>query len=177
MYAHRNTIGATLLVISLLGCGTTASRREGNTSLRSAEQNHSLEARNEAFLDAVQSRDRERVASFFPKQGTFTYTNLSHRRIGDTIREERFAAAEARREIMEGTLSESLAPVTHEFALGTLYSETTRGIDNWVRVNGTRFVPRSRGQSSPIYVEWRSEGDSWVVSAFADEGFEDIPKS
>ena len=177
MYTKQITIGLTLLVVSLLGCGATASRHGSDSALRTAEQKDALVARNRAFLKAVQSGDGERVSSFFPKQGTFTYTYLYHGRSGDTISEERFAAAEARREIVEGSLSESLAPVTHAVGLGTLYSETTRGIENWVRVNGTRFVPRSRGQSSPIYVEWRREGSLWVVSAFGDEGFEDIPGS
>jgi len=178
MSARRNTVGATLLAVCLLGCGATASRNEGDTSARVVEQNNTLAATNKAFLDAVQSQDGERVSSFFPKQGTFTYTYLYHARSGDSLREERFAAAEARREIIEGSLSESLAPATHSIGVGTLYSETAlRGTEEWVRVDATRFVPRSRGQSSAIYVEWRREGGRWVISAFGDEGFEDIPGS
>jgi len=176
MSTQRNTVGATLLLVCLLGCGATASRNEGNNPPRIATESQSLASRSEAFLIAVQSRDRELISSFFPKQGTLTYTYFHRRRSGDSISEVRFEAAKARQEIMEGELGEPLAPVTHAFRYGSLYFGATKGVD-WVRVNKTRFVPPSRGPSSAIYVEWRREGGLWVVSAFGDEGFEEIPGS
>jgi hypothetical protein len=41
----------------------------------------------------------------------------------------------------------------------------------WRRVRGNRFVPPGASASSAIFVEWRREGDRWVVSAFGDETF------
>ena len=35
----------------------------------------------------------------------------------------------------------------------------------WRRVGGNRFVPPGAPASSPIFVEWRREGDAWVVAA------------
>jgi hypothetical protein len=39
---------------------------------------------------------------------------------------------------------------------------------DWQRVRPNRFVPPGRGAASPLFVEWRLEGGTWVVSSIGD---------
>jgi len=42
----------------------------------------------------------------------------------------------------------------------------------WRLVGGNRFVPPGAPASSRTFVEWRQEGNRWVISAFGDEWFQ-----
>ena len=60
--------------------------------------------------------------------------------------------------------------------IGRLSHQVMHRGTGWRRVRGgSRFVPRDAPDDSPLFVEWRREGGTWVVSAVGDESFHDVP--
>lgn len=45
----------------------------------------------------------------------------------------------------------------------------------WRSVGESRFVPPDADPASPAFVEWRREGENWVISQLGDETFVDVP--
>jgi len=134
-----------------------------------------LEARTRAFLEAVRSHNRQRIASFFPTQGEFTYVHTAHHREGDRVQTLSFPAKDARSAIDGGRLWTSFDIQYENQPIGLFAHQVfLRGVA-WHRVDGNRFVPPGDGASSAIYVEWRREGRQWVISSFGDERFTQLP--
>jgi hypothetical protein len=52
---------------------------------------------------------------------------------------------------------------------GLLTARVAYSPRGWRRVRGNRFVPPGEPARSPIFVEWRREGERWVISVFGDE--------
>lgn len=131
-----------------------------------------LEARNRAFLNAMEVFDVDSVLTFFPRDRDFTYTFTYHHPAGDSVSSWRFPAVDARRAI-EGPLRLSLDQQGHVLGVGTFASALAFTDPNWKRVRGSRFVPPAAVETSAVYVQWTREGSQWVVVAFGDEGYAD----
>ena len=135
-----------------------------------------LEARSRAFLEAVDSEDPEAVVAFFPSSGDFTYVHTQHRRGGNRVGIWRFPAAEKLKALQfQAPLWGVFEYVVEGQTLGLLRFQVMHRGTSWRRAYGTRFVPRGAPASSAAFVEWRREGDRWVVSTFGDESFADLP--
>lgn len=143
-----------------------------NGAALNAQVTTGLDARNSAFLDAVELFDVDSMLTFFPREGEFTYTFTSRHSSGNTLGFWRFPASDARRAI-EGPLRLSLTPEDGMYGIGSFVSALSATHSNWRRVGRSRFVPPEAPSTSPTYVEWRREGSRWVVAAFGDEGLED----
>lgn len=143
-------------------------------ALRAQHSDEALAARNHGFLDAARSRSIDSLATFFPREGTFTW-------IGQ-VRPERGRAYEARWRLRASDVVPVFGaggPLCQTFADpmlsgGLITGELFDNFTPWRQVRGTRFVPRARGAGSPFFIEWRREGDTWVVSALGDERGEEV---
>jgi hypothetical protein len=56
--------------------------------------------------------------------------------------------------------------------IGLLMDVIMHTAHRWRLVGGNRFVPPDAPANCPTYVEWRREGNRWVISAFGDEWFD-----
>lgn len=133
-----------------------------------------LEGRNCAFLRAVRENGdragRERVAAFLPRTGHLTYLTTIHDD-PPILSHRRFPAGD-----WEPVLEEPLRMVfdtdQHVQPVGTLSHQLIFRGTVWRRVDeSTRFVPGDAPDDSALFVEWRREGDVWVVSIVGDEQF------
>lgn len=136
----------------------------------------SMEERNRAFLRAAGEREVERIASFFPRDGEFTWIGTvdeGHgRRTPARWRLRRSDVVPAFR--TRGPLCESFADAFLGGAPG-LTRELYEHEAPWRRVSATRFVPRRLDARSPYFVEWRREGGSWVIASFGDMRYHEMP--
>lgn len=131
----------------------------------------SLVARNHAFLEEVRYHNLAGLGTFFPRFGKLTYIHVDHEARGDSISSAEFAPGEVRAALERGPLWEAFIVQYEGQTIGLFgHQVQVRGTD-WEWVSGTRFVPRGAGPSSPAFVEWRREGQGWVLSAFGDEAF------
>ena len=132
-----------------------------------------LAARMRAFLQAAPDAPNDSVATFFPRRGDWTWVQTRHRpdyRGAPRIGVWRFGGAETPRAIgAGGPVCESfdgvggIGPTEGRFGVQTQLHRAP-----WRRVRGTRFVPAGESAASPVFVEWRREDGTWVVSAFGD---------
>lgn len=133
-----------------------------------------LEGRNCAFLRAVRENatpaQRGRVVAFLPRTGDLTYvTTIQDDR---PIRAERRFPAGGWDAVLDGPLKDVLDTYQQIQPVGTLSHQLIFRGTAWRRVgDSTRFVPPGAADDSPLFVEWRREGDAWVVSIVGDEQF------
>lgn len=133
------------------------------------ESQATLEGRNCAFL-----RRESRRIEFLPRTGLFSYHLTTHSPGRSTTGTWRFSAAgleEAAR--VTGPLFEVLDIDYEGQPIGRLAHQVMHRGTAWRRVYGNRFVPPGAPASSPVFVEWRRERGTWVVSAIGDEAFTD----
>jgi hypothetical protein len=171
------TMRLMLAALLVLGPGAASVPRPGApaaaphaTSMRQSD----LVARNRSFLEAVRSHQPNRMAAFFPKHGTFEYVFTEHRPDGNHKRSRRFPARSARREIEDGDLWESFDIQYESQPVGLFAHQVMIRGTEWRSIGGTRFAPPGEGAASAIFVEWRREGSTWVVSAFGDERYSGV---
>ncbi len=159
------------VVLSCVVAAALAPVRAVGQDTVSAQDSVELDRRVAGFLATVRSQIGERVAGFFPTTGEFTYVHTLHGDGPDSVTTRHFPSSLAREHIVEGILRGSFDIDHHGQPIGLfLHQLILRGSD-WRRVSPTRFVPPRADASSPIFLEWRKEGDVWVVSAFGDERF------
>jgi hypothetical protein len=131
-----------------------------------------LQPRMSAFLRAVRRTNADSIATFFPRTGDWTYVHTAHERDRARVGVRRFGGAEALAAIrLRGPLWASFEIQVESQLIGLFAHQVMHRGTAWRRVRGNRFVPPDAPASSPIFVEWRREGDRWVVSAFGDESF------
>ncbi|HEX8245503.1 MAG TPA: hypothetical protein VF541_18470, partial [Longimicrobium sp.] len=137
-----------------------------------------LEVRMRRFLAEAGSEGRvagevERLLPYFPRRGEWERVRTFHRGSRpDSVVVERFRNADMGRAAKPGgPLCRSFDPGggEHGAPLGTVPAEAG---GTWRRVRATRFVPQGRSARSPIFVEWRREGNQWVISAMGEEADE-----
>ncbi len=138
----------------------------------SAAAQDDLAARNEAFLRAVRDGDRETIASFFPTRGDWTWVQAwEGAPPGMKPSIHRFTAAETMRAIANDgpacmsfeRMHGEVGPVETVLAMVARFSDI-----RWRRVAIHRFVPPAGKLHTPAFVEWRREGERWVVDSFGD---------
>jgi hypothetical protein len=138
----------------------------------------SLEGRNCAFLRAVRKHGhpggRHRVTEFLPRIGDLTYLTTIH----DSLRilaQWRFPAGDWA-PVLQGPLRWVFDTSVEEQPVGTLSHQLIFRGTAWRRVGRTlRFVPPDAADDSGLFVEWRREGDAWVVATIGDERFHRDP--
>jgi len=142
-----------------------------------------LRARMTEFLRALpDDRGSDRTRRFFPSSGDLSYVRTVQLEDGNT-RAERWVipASETsslfgyRAGVRVNPLAESLEISYEGQKPGLLLDVVMRSGDQWRLVGRNRFVPPWASASSPIFVEWRREGETWVISAFGDEWFYHLP--
>lgn len=131
----------------------------------------SLEGRNCAFLRTVR-KNGDRVEPFLPRTGLFTHVTTTHNEDGLVLGTWRFPA-EALSKIQWGHPLFVVFDIDFEGQpIATLSQQVRFRGTMWRRVGRTlRFVPADSPDDSPLWVEWRREGDRWVVSAVGDEEY------
>jgi hypothetical protein len=168
--AFRSTWLLIGLIITAQTPGVTA-----QAGGRPSQGVHSLPGRTHTFLEAVRSRDPARIAAFFPARGEFTYVHTRHLQGRDSVASVGMPAAAALGSIRSARPRPSFSISMHGQQIGLfLYQVICRGT-SWRRGSGTRFVPPKADTSSAIFVEWRLEDSTWVISALGDESFTNQP--
>lgn len=124
-----------------------------------------------AFLKRLQGMPGE-FQPYLPRTGDLTYIHTTHSPEGDSVRVSRFTVEEVAVQLQSGgPIFEALYHSPEHQVVGLLVNQVEcRGI-KWRRVTITRFVPPGADASSPVFVEWRREGRTWVISSFGDESF------
>ncbi|CAA9343442.1 MAG: hypothetical protein AVDCRST_MAG68-3172 [uncultured Gemmatimonadetes bacterium] len=136
-----------------------------------------LDSRMSDLQRAVDSGQRDSVAAFFPRRGSWSWRQTVRSRRGDAVVAVgtwRFSAADARRAIGErGPLCESFEPMSGGAGPfeGRLGMQLSVGLPDrrWRRVGRNRFVPPDEPDHSRIFVQWRREEGRWLISSFGDE--------
>lgn len=133
----------------------------------------SLEAQMGALVARLGTMGADDYDRLLPREGTVRYTHTRHTRTGDSVGVWILSPDELRRAAnAEGPLYEVFNVDAHGQAVGTLsHRAFTQHRRPWRRVRGARFVPPGASAGSATYVEWRREGDRWVIAAFGDESF------
>lgn len=135
-----------------------------------------LEQRMNSFLQAVNRRKADTVATLFPRTGDWTYLHTTYLERGRHVGVRRFRGGEALQAIRaRGPLWEPFTIQYEGQPIGLFAHQVMLRGTAWRRVRGTRFVPPGAPASSGIFVEWRHEEGEWVVSAFGDESFKGRP--
>lgn len=135
-----------------------------------------LDARMQAFFREIPREPNDALAAFFPRSGDWTWVQTIHHERGGAPRIGvwRFPAAETPRVISaDGPACPSFDHIRGEFGPfeGKFGMQMMMHPGPWRRVRGNRFVPPGASDRSTVFVEWRREGDEWVVSAFGDEDY------
>lgn len=136
-----------------------------------------LSARMHRFLDDVMGAPKDSLAAYFPRRGDWTWYHTVHQDgAPDRLGVWRFPAAATRDAVRTcGPAWESFEFQPEGQPLGVLSSQVLDHGTRWRRVSGTRFVPPGAAAGGPVFVEWRREDGTWVVSAFGDESFRSRP--
>lgn len=165
----RRPLGAVLLAAifaSSRPCGAQASEES-----RATANVEVLDQRMRAFLESVRHGGADTAAAYFPSSGDWSYVHTSHRDDGDRVGVWRFPSAQAQQAIRRGPLRKVFSIDYHGQQIGLFAHQVMNRGTEWRRVRGNRYVPPGASASSPVFVEWRREGDAWVVSSFGDESF------
>jgi hypothetical protein len=170
-----------LLAASIaLACAGPAAVRAQDAAPGSGE---TLEARMSSFAAAVLGGNPG-LPEYFPASGDWRWVHTTHRAGGTRVTAWRFPAAETQRAIEHpGPLWASFHIQPEGQPIGLfLHQLMTRGSSGdgvrairWRRVGGTRFVPAGDPDGSGLFVEWRREGDRWIVAALGDERYDGGP--
>jgi hypothetical protein len=133
-----------------------------------------LRRRMDAFSAALRNQaPKPAIAGFFPRDSAWEMVHAPHRQApGATIRTTRVAPDRTLAEISEG------GGLCYSFDGGTVEARpadntlTVQAMDHprpWRYVGRQRFVPRGARDGSPVWVEWRRERGTWVVSRVGEE--------
>lgn len=169
---HHRTLGRNLLLPPLALLLAAALPLAAQTRAPDSAD-ATLAARMQAFLHEMQQGTRERIATFFPRQGEWTRVRTLLRAPGgNRTQTQRFPGAETLRVIdAGGPACMSFDRPGGEYGPfeGYLRMQVLMNPSGWRRVRGNRFVPPDAFARSPVFVEWRREAGEWVVSAFGEE--------
>lgn len=134
-----------------------------------------LRVRMQSFLAVMDTIGPAGLTEFFPRTGEFTYRRTTYNE-SDTVRSElRFPAHDVARALDDGPLWESFEVQWEGQRLGLFADQARRRKGCWRRASNSRFVPPGADGMSAIYVDWRVEGSTWVISELADEVFASEP--
>jgi hypothetical protein len=166
-----------LIRLTLLGCVVFAmpmagQQREGVA----APRQESLGDRMHAFLQTIEREPPEALVAFFPRAGDLTWVNTLHKDEGTRVSIWRFPPADIARALKDGPLWASFAMQAESQPIGlfqhqVMMRKAFSRHKGWRLVHGTRFVPAGEPETAGLFVEWRREGNQWVVAAYGDEGF------
>jgi hypothetical protein len=166
-----------LIRLMFLGCVVLAApmagqQREGVD----APRRESLGDRMHAFLQTIEREPPEALVAFFPRAGDLTWVHTLHDDDRKRVSVWRFPPGDLPRALKDGPLWPSFGLQAEGQPIGLFYHQvmTRRAFSRhkgWRRVRGTRFVPAGEAETAGLFVQWRREGDEWVVAAFGDEGF------
>jgi hypothetical protein len=134
-----------------------------------------LDARMEAFLATINRERRGDLADFFPRTGTWTYVHTVRGAAGDRRSISRFPAGETPRVVgFDSPLQHVFNINYHGQPIGRLVHQVMHRRTGWRRVSPLRFAPQGETRDAAIFVEWRREGDTWVISAVGDESYDGV---
>lgn len=156
---------------AILLLAIVASGRPCDAESRTLAGAEALDQRTRAFLEAVRHGVADSTAVFFPSSGDLSYVHTSHRADVDRPGVWRFSVADAQQAIRRGPLYRVFSINYHRQPIGLFAHQVMNRGTEWRRVRGNRYVPPGASASSAVFVEWRREGDAWVVSSFGDESF------
>lgn len=169
----------TALLAALLAAAALPLRAQAPDSLPAADARAgTLQARMDAFLEALGRGIEGKAADFFPRDGHFTWVRTTHYPSGPPrVGFWRFRAADVAGAVETcGPLHGSFQFLPHGQPVGGFYQQLIESDRVWKRVRGTRFVLRGGWAKTPAFVEWRREDGRWVVSSFGDEGHRPAPE-
>jgi hypothetical protein len=130
----------------------------------------------ETFLASFDSINAADFAEFFPRTGHAVYRHTRHTVRGSEVVVRTFPAAEIPAALQYSRpLWASFQFQFEEQPVGLLTQQVMLRTGRWGRVGEFRFVPPGADADSPTYVEWRREGQNWVISEYGDETFVDVP--
>jgi hypothetical protein len=167
----RTTLVALLAAWALVSPLQAQHAARGGTDLR---------ARMAEFLQSLpDDRGADTTRRFFPSSGDWSYTQTVHEENGGTHVERWVIPASQTSALFGFGKGVRVNPVRESFEIiyegqkyGRLLDVIMHTPDRWRLVGRNRFVPPGAPASSPVYVEWRREGDTWVISAFGDAWFD-----
>lgn len=167
----------TLVLLCANGCAQTSelSRDESAPEPILGVQS-SLQRRMESFLAAFDTMSAPDFRGFFPRYGEVTYWHTRHTDVGDSIRSISVSATEIADSLnYPGAFWPSFQLQFEGQPLGLLVHQVYEREGTWIRVDNSRYVPPGESRESPTFIEWRREDDQWVIAAFGDESFVDVP--
>jgi hypothetical protein len=143
--------------------------------------------RMDALARAIRSDQRDSVVAFFPRTGEWSWVRTTREPSTPrvvAVGAWRFPAEQTLRAIGEGgpvcgsmePFQAGIGPFEESFGVQMGMEGSRNGKSGWRRVGGTRFVPPDAPARSPIFVEWRREGERWVVASFGDQMVE-LPRT
>lgn len=150
----------------------------GGADAQPAAAGASLQARNEAFLQAASRSEPDSLVAYFPREGTWTWTQRYINR--HAVLRWRFGAEETLRAIDFGgpacDLFDSPRGETGPVEGSSVAMKAMEHGTRWRRVPGNGFVPPGSASSSPIYVRWRRERGAWVITEIGGTAWYQEPR-
>ena len=169
---------AALLAALIAACALPLSAQATDSLPAADERAGTLQARMDAFLEAVEAGIAGKAAHFFPRDGHFTWVRTTHYPSGPPrVGFWRLRAADVAKATETcGPLYGSFTFLPHGQPLGGFYDQMSASDRTWKRVRGTRFVVQGGWSTTPAFVEWKREDGRWVVSSFGDEAHRSGPE-
>jgi hypothetical protein len=117
----------------------------------------------DAFLDALRQRDQTRFLASFSRTAPFRYesTLVGPAQFTDVSFDQLQADFQKRTGWYESMFGLDDEDCFRDWAVGD------EG-QSWTKSGANRFVRRRVDDKDSVYVEWRKEGASWVVSVIAE---------
>ena len=173
---YSKPAGAAGMIAVLCGCALLANVPVTKTVAPGRNDAASLDRRMARFLASFDSIGAKDFVEFFPRTGEVVYQHTSHTPDGSAITVRRFGAAEIPGALRyPGPLYASFVFQFEGQPMGLLTHQVMVRKGPWRRVGESRFVPPDANPASPAFVEWRREGENWVISQLGDETFVDVP--
>lgn len=149
----------------------------GSAAAQAPRRGEPLAERMHRFLDDVMGAPEATLAAYFPRRDDWTWYHTVHEDgAPDRMEVWRFPASATLDAIRTcGPAWESFQFQPEGQPVGVLSWQVLDHGRQWRRVSGTRFVPPGAPARGPVFVEWRREDGTWVVSAFGDESFRGRP--
>lgn len=129
-----------------------------------------LRSRNAEFLDAVASRPPRLLLEFFPRAGTVTYRHTVYSDSGPAVSEQAFPTGDIPA-ALNGPLWRVFTFQAERQVVGLFAHQLALRGSRWRYAGANRFVPPGADRCSAIFVQWRLENGTWVISALGDEEF------
>jgi hypothetical protein len=122
------------------------------------------------FLVTVRADGHDCMIAFFPAEGSWTYSRTTYSQGGPQTGVWTIPAS-ATRTARGGPLSGSFEFNPEGTRVGSLRHQLLHRRGSWIRVARNRFAPPRSDRRSRIYVQWKREGDRWVIDRIADEWY------